>query len=278
MKKLFFSIALVLALLIGQTSSVFAQDTTPPATPITGTVQTVTVETDAAGITTVLVTYTYTDSAGVQQTTTSRLSLETATSLKLVTTDPTTNTTTADSAATGTTVTIDPATVLPEPTPEEEEPQHPVGSALNDFFSDALGVDYDTIMTYHEDGTGFGVIAQALWMTNQLDGDSDTFAALLDAKKSGDYSAITLADGSTPDNWGDVVRSLKKGSNLGSVKSGHAPKLEPTTDATTPDASTDATTTDDTKGNGNKDKDKNNGNGKEKDNDKGNHGKGNGKP
>jgi hypothetical protein len=91
---------------------------------------------------------------------------------------------------------------------------------LSDFFSDMLGVDYETIMTFHEDGVGFGVIAQALWLTNKLEGDSTTFEALLEAKQSGDYSAITLADGSTPDNWGDVVKSLKKGDNLGSVISG----------------------------------------------------------
>jgi hypothetical protein len=77
-------------------------------------------------------------------------------------------------------------------------------------------------MEQHDDGFGFGVIAQALWLTNQIDGDTDTFTALLEAKKTGDYSEITLADGSTPENWGDVVKSLKQGENLGSVMSGKA--------------------------------------------------------
>jgi hypothetical protein len=100
-------------------------------------------------------------------------------------------------------------------------------------------------MTAHEDGVGFGVIAQALWLTNELGGDSTTFQALVEAKQSGDYSAITLADGSTPDNWGDVVKSLKKGDNLGSVMSGKAEPLvdEGTTDGSTGEEVTTATTT-----------------------------------
>jgi hypothetical protein len=251
MKKLFFSIALVLVLLAGQTGAALAQDTTP----ISGTVQNVALETDSAGTTTVVVTYTFTDSTGVQQTSTASLSVETAASLGLVTTDTTTGTTTVKDTANGSTVTIDPATILPEP---EEEKEHPVGSALSDFFSETLGVDYDVIMEYHADGFGFGVIAQGLWMTKQLGGDSSTFAALLDAKKSGDYSGITLADGSTPRNWGDVIKSLKKGSNLGSVKSGHA--------------NSDATATEtDQKGNSDKGGDKGGGKGGDK-------GKGKGKP
>jgi len=274
MKKLLFSTALVLALLIGQTGIAFAQD----ATPISGVVQSVTLETDTAGTTTVLVAYTYVDSAGAQQTATSRLSVEAAASLGLVTTDPATNTTTVNDAATGSTVTIDPGAVIPDPV-TEETPQHPVGSALSDFFSDLLGVDYDTIMEYHSDGTGFGVIAQALWLTSEMGGGTDMFTALLDAKKSGDYSAITLADGSTPSNWGDVVKSLKKGDNLGSVKSGHA-------DSSASDTTSDTTSAKQSGGNGNSGNSgsggsngSNNGSSNGNGNGKGNAGgKGNGKP
>jgi hypothetical protein len=152
------------------------------------------------------------------------LSLEDATSLGLVTTEGA-----ANPDAIGTSTTIDPAMAIPD-MPEgttTQEAQHPVGSALSNFFSDLLGVDYQTIMDYHDDGVGFGVIAQALWMTNALGGDSDTFAAILNAKQTKDYSAITLPDGSTPQNWGQFRKAVmsnrdKSKENLGAIMSGRA--------------------------------------------------------
>ena len=207
MKKLLTSTFLALALLTISVVPAFAQDTTT----VTGTVQSVELGTDADGAT--VVTVTLLDDQGTVQTLT--LSLETATSLGLVVTDAD-GVTTISPDAVGGSVTVDTTDVITE----DEEAQHPVGSALSDFFSSLLGVDYETVMSYHDDGIGFGVIAQALWLTNSIDGDTDTFAALLDAKTSGDYSDITLADGSTPRNWGDVVKSLKKGDNLGKVMSG----------------------------------------------------------
>jgi hypothetical protein len=215
-KKLLSGTILAFVLIAAQVGTVFAQDTT---TSNTGTIQTVTLETDATtGDTTVLVSYT--DDTGATQTV--RLSVTTAEGLGLVTTttDPGTGVaqteTTVNDGVVGSEVTIDPATVIPDTT---EEDQHPVGSALAEFF----GVDYDALMNARDEyNAGFGVIAQALWLTKELGGDTDTFTALLNAKQSGNYEDITLADGSTPRNWGDVVRSLKKGENLGSVKSGHA--------------------------------------------------------
>ena len=65
-------------------------------------------------------------------------------------------------------VEIDPTTVIPD----QQENQHPVGNALATFFSDIEGIDYDTIMAAHENGVGFGVIAQALWLTSELGGDA----------------------------------------------------------------------------------------------------------
>jgi hypothetical protein len=207
MKKLLFSTILALVLIAAQAGTVFAQETTP----ITGTVQSVSLETDATGaVTAVLVTYT--DSAGAAQTVS--LTLADATAQGLVSTDAD-GVTTVNADVEGLPV------IIPDTTTPEED-QHPVGSALSDFFGELLGVDYSTIMDYHDDGVGFGVIARALWLSHELDGGTETFTALLDAKQSGDYSNITLADGSTPDNWGDVVKSMKKGDNLGSVKSGHA--------------------------------------------------------
>jgi hypothetical protein len=269
MKKLTISMILTLALLLMTTGPAFAQDTT--TTPLTGIVQFITLETDTTtGETTVLVTFK--DDTGTTQTV--RVSLDTATSLGLVTTDATTGESSAKDGALGTTVTFDPTTVLNDTT--EEEDLHPVGSALSGFFSDLLGVDYDTIMTNHEDGTGFGVIAQALWMTRALDGDTTTFQALLDAKKSGDYSAITLKDGSTPTNWGQFRKAVfddkeNAKNNLGSVMSGHAENNSTEEDQTTITANGDASQDDKGKGNdsdnngkANKDKGKDKGKGKNK--------------
>src|SRR3990172_8914868 len=225
MKKIIVSMFLTLTLLAMSVGTVFAQDTT--TTPITGTVQSVTIETDTSnGDTTVVVTYSYTDETGATQEETVRLSVETAEGLGLVTTttsvDPITGETqtetTVNDSVVGTEVTIDPATVITE----EEEDQHPVGSALFDFFGEILGVDvdYESIMTYHdEEGVGFGVIARALWLTS---GENSTvnFDDLMYAKINNDYEGITLKDGSEARNWGDLVKSMKKGDNLGSVMSG----------------------------------------------------------
>ena len=258
MKRLLFGTILALVLVAAQVGTVFAQEVTPTNT---GTVQSVALETDATGAVTAVVV-TYTDGAGATQTVS--LTLADATAQGLVSTDAAGVTTVNDGVA-GLPVTV------PEATPTDEEDQHPVGGALADFFGDLLGVDYDTIMSYHngdnaEGGhVGFGVIAQALWLSHELDGGTETFTALLDAKQNGDYSDIKLADGSTPDNWGDVVKSMKKGDNLGSVKSGHA-VIEEDTGATgegestseSDGASTDGAATDaEDQGSGND----NNGNG-----------------
>lgn len=113
---------------------------------------------------------------------------------------------------------IDPALLVPV---DDEETQHPVGSALSEFFSDIT--DYETIMAAHGDGTGFGVLAQALWLTMNMEGDSETFLAIVQAKKDKDFSAFELDDGSTPKNWGQFKKAAlngdKKG-NLGVVMSG----------------------------------------------------------
>jgi hypothetical protein len=218
--KTIYSILLAIVLLATQIIAVSAAPAKQDTTPITGTVESITVETDAtSGVTTVVVTLT--DETGAIQTV--RLSLEDATNLGLVTTEGT-----ANPDAVGTSTTIDPAMVIPDmPDETTGEAQHPVGSALSNFFSDLLSVDYQTIMEYHDNGVGFGVIAQALWMTNALEGDSETFAAILEAKQNKDYSAITLPDGSTPQNWGQFRKAVmsdrdKSKENLGSVMSGRA--------------------------------------------------------
>ena len=107
--------------------------------------------------------------------------------------------------------------------PTEEEAQHPVGKALAVYFSELPGVDYNMIMAAHLEGYGFGVIAQSLWLTQKLEGDSEVLAAILEAKKTGDYSAFTLEDGTVPSSWGQFKKAIMDGDkkkNLGVVMSG----------------------------------------------------------
>lgn len=158
----------------------------------------------------------------------------------------------------------------------EEETEHPVGSRISEFFSDLLGVDYETIMSYHDNGAGFGVIAQALWMTNALDGDADTFAAIMEARQSKDFSGFTLPDGSTPKNWGQFRKAVmsdkdKAKKNLGAIMSGRADdeqggtEADPKNNGKSPDKEQEKekNNNNNNKNNG-KDKDK----GKDKDNNK----------
>jgi len=109
--------------------------------------------------------------------------------------------------------------------PQEEEPQHPVGAALGLFFDDVT--DYATIMEAHDNGTGFGVIAQALWITKNYltDGSEEEFLAILEAKKTGDFSyfdSYFTSEGETPANWGQFKKAIQNGdkkNNLGAVMS-----------------------------------------------------------
>lgn len=258
MKKILFGLAITAMLFIMVTGTVFAQETTPT---FAGTIQSIALETDPnTGVTTVLVTLV--DDLGEVKTV--RISLEKAVELNLVVPDPTIVTYVVVDAAVGTTVSFEPTDVLEEITEVEPEDgsRHPVAAALADFFSSLLGVDYETVMTYHGDGTGFGVIAQALWMTKSLEGDTVMFQAILNAKKSGDYSAIVLPDGSSPSNWGQFRQAVLKDkeeakNNLGSIKSGHAD------DGTAPDPDSESNRPE--KGNKDKGKEKNKDKGKGKD-------------
>jgi len=212
--KLLAGVLLIFVLLTAQVGVAAAAPLAQDTTPITGTIQSITTEVDANGVTTVLVKLT--DDQGATQTV--RLSVETAVALELVTLDPATNEPVVDETQVGQTVEIDPTTVIPDETTKEEA-THPVAALLAAFF----GEDATVVNEYHEDGFGFGVIAQALWISKNLNGDASVAGLILEAKQSGDYSDFTLSDGSTPSNWGQFKKEvLQKKNNLGVIVSGQA--------------------------------------------------------
>jgi hypothetical protein len=252
--KLMAGILLVLAVLFAQVGNVAAAPLTQDTTPITGTIQDITTETDANGVTTVLVTLL--DDQGTTQTV--RLSVQSAVTLGLVTLDPTTQEAVVDEDQVGQTIEIDPVTVIPEEE-QSEESVHPIAWLLAEFF----GEDPSVVDGYHEDGFGFGVIAQALWISRNLTGtedqtgDASLAEDILQAKQDKDFEAFFeshpeyLVDGSVPTNWGQFKKALsEKKNNLGVIVSGQ----EDT------DSATDSLSQED-HGNG---KDKDNGNGKDK--------------
>jgi len=254
--KLLTSIMLIAAVLFAQVGIVLAA---PPAqdSTITGTIQTIVPEKDANGTITVLVTYT--DAQGALQTV--RISQETAASLGLLTLDTTTglpviDETTGlpvvDESKLKTTVNIDPTLVIPDE-PTEEEPVHPIAALLASFFE----VDGSVVNGYHQNGFGFGVIAQALWMSQNISqsegGDAELAGCILDAKKNGTYGeCFDFGDDPVPSNWGQFKKAFsEKKNNLGVIVSGKAEK-----DTTTDPAAQQE------HGNGkDKNKDKGNGNG-----------------
>ncbi|HEX6035974.1 MAG TPA: hypothetical protein VFY83_16165 [Anaerolineales bacterium] len=208
------SLLIALSLLATQVGGVFAASIREDHVPVSGVIQSITLENDTiTGVT--IVSVDVVDNDQVVQPV--RVNLETAIALGLVVLNgdgkPNIN-----NAALGKPVEIDSATVIPA----EEESQHPVGSALATFFSDIEGIDYETIMAAHEQGVGFGVIAQTLWLTTKLEGDAEVFEMLIHAKQTGDFSAFTLEDGTTPENWGQLKKAIlskDKKNNLGVIKS-----------------------------------------------------------
>lgn len=210
--KWLFTLFLGIALLAAQAGPALAAPAQQDGF-ITGTVTEAACETDDTGVTTVLLTVQLAD----ETTQTVRISQETAVTLGILAPD-TPCSEEALAGAIGMEVSIDPSLVIPEDDEEEQGWKHPVAYALSLFFKDVT--DYETIMAAHEDGTGFGVITQALWMTTQMEGDSEVFLAILQAKETGDYSAFTLEDGTVPQNWGQFKKALKeKKANLGAIMS-----------------------------------------------------------
>ena len=195
--KFLISLSLVFAVSAAQVSAVFAA----PAA-IAGTVQSVTLETNTnTAVTTVLLTVV---ANGESQTL--RITLESAITLGIVTLGGDGNPV-INELILGQPVEIDPTMVLSD----EQMKQHPVGSALATFFSDINDLDYKTIMAAHENGTGFGVIAQALWLTRKLDGAADLFVAIIEAKRTKDFSAFVLEDRTIPENCGQFKKAIMDG-------------------------------------------------------------------
>lgn len=219
--KLLASVLLAMTVLFAQIGAVAGAPLAQDPTPITGTIQSITLETDAEGVITVLVTLL--DDQGTTQT--ARLSVDTAVTLGLVTLDPTTGEPVVDETKVGQTVEIDPASVIPDET-AEEEPVHPIAALLASFFGEDPGV----VNEYYENGFGFGVIAQAMWMSQNLNEDASLAELILDAKQSGDYSELEsyLPEGTTlPTNWGQFKKAIReKQQNLGVIVSGHAEPLD----------------------------------------------------
>ncbi len=143
--KLILTMALTFAVLFAQVGSAAAAPLTQTPTPITGTIQSITTET-TNGVTTVVVTLL--DAQNVPQTV--RLSVDTAVTLGLVTLDPATNAPVVDQTKIGQPVSIDPATVIPNPTVAV----NPISSILATFF----GGDASVIDEMHNEGFGFGLI------------------------------------------------------------------------------------------------------------------------
>lgn len=216
--KLLTGILLIVAVLFAQIGTVAGAPLTQEETPITGTVQSITLETDENDVTTVLVTLL----DDQNETFTVRISVETAVALGLVALDPETDEPVVDESKIGETVEIDPADEIPdeEPPAEEEAPAHPIAALLAAFF----GEDASVVNGYHEDGFGFGVIAQALWMSKNLYDDASLAGTILEAKNSGDYSALFPEDAeNVPTNWGQFKKLVSnKKNNLGMIVSGHA--------------------------------------------------------
>ena len=208
--KLLTGVLLIMAILFAQVGSALASPAAQDTTPVAGTIQSIVVETDEMGETTVVVTLL--DELGETQT--FRISLDTAVTLGLVTVDPSTGEVSADETKVGQPVEIDPATVITD----EEQAVHPIAAILGSFF----GLDPAVVNGYHEDGFGFGVITQALWMAQTLEGGV-TAGMILEAKENNDFSTIVLPDGSTPANWGQFKKAvLEKKNNLGQIVSGQA--------------------------------------------------------
>ena len=226
--KLILTVVVAFVVLFAQVGNAAAAPMAQTSTDITGTVTGISFETDANNVTTVLVTLT--DDQNVTQTV--RISVATAVSLGLLVLDendqPIIDSETGFPTPVDVTQLTELITVIADTIITDEEPVHPIAALLAGFF----GEDASVIDSYHTDGFGFGVIAQALWMSQNLTGteegetgDASLADEILFAKENHDYSFFVdyFEDGSVPTNWGQFRKALlNKKENLGVVVSGQA--------------------------------------------------------
>jgi hypothetical protein len=127
------------------------------------------------------------------------------------------------------------------------EDVHPIAAILANFF----GEDPTVVNEYHLNGFGFGVIAQALWISRNLTGtddevgDASLAGDILQAKRDKDFETFfteheefgEVYGEEMPTNWGQFKKVLKeKKQNLGVIVSGQAedgtqdPTLQENTD------------------------------------------------
>lgn len=224
--KILIAFALAIAVLVSQVGAVFAAAALDEGT-ISGKVAKLVCEIDPlTGIKTFLVTVQFIDNTSQ----TVRLDQLTADTLGLITLTPDGSPDCSPEAlrnARGMEVTIDSTDIIQN----EEEALHPVGDALATFFEEIADHDtlYEAIMRAHdENGFGFGIIAQALWLTLKVESSfpeltpGQVFQKILDAKQSGDFSEFASIFGSTPQNWGQFRKAVLDGAkknNLGVVMS-----------------------------------------------------------
>lgn len=218
--KMIAGLTLVAAILMVVSSTALAAPgaqavttSTTPVAPIVGTIQTINLTT-TNGVTSVTVTLLgKTDGLTYTQTYTQ----DEAVQLGLV--NLVNNVPEVNSAMISTDLTFTPATPTVTPTPTSA---NPVSSLIAAFF----GLDPALVDSFHQDGSGYGVIAQACWMSFQLKGDTSMCSTILQAKQNGDLSSIQLPNGETASNWGQFKKALsEQGQNLGSIVSGHAESI-----------------------------------------------------
>jgi len=207
--KIFISILLASFLVLSQVPVTFAATELKNFSFLAGSLDCVALETDTnTAVHTVLVTLI--NEQGVKQTV--RVSEETAyQELHLLDYDDDGNPFIVDILPEF--IEIDQSLVIPD----EEDAHHPVVTALATYFSEIEGLDYNTIMDAHFAGSGFGVIAQALWMIQKIGGNAQDFLLLLEAKQDDDYSNFRLTNGTIPKTWGELRSAIAK--NLGPIMS-----------------------------------------------------------
>ena len=200
--KFFLCLFLGVAVVIAQAGSALAAPSWQDDAPITGTVQSAVVEADSVSDTqTVLVTLLVNREAQ-----SIHVSVQTAADLGLVSLDEN-GAAVIDESVWGSDLTIASADILSDGSVTNER-DHPVGSKITEFFSGLVDVDYELVMSSRSNRFGFGVISQALWMTDNLGGDATLFETILDAKKSNDYTSVALSETTIPQNWGQFKKTV----------------------------------------------------------------------